>query len=777
MTIRHLSVAYCLAAALAAGPLGADTITNEAVPAVMNTPGDTYLFTGQFTTSLTDVVIGNTQGPVTLAVEQGSKITLTGNPYIGKEAASDGNTVVITGAGTTFGGASLSYTYIGYSGSDNSFSVLDGAVATLGRLVTSYNNGSANNRVVVSGIGSEIKSSSPTLLGYLGSTSSLTISAGGLVTSGNRAYIGFKGLAGDASYGGHSVTVTGAGSAWTVADILAVGNGGDGNTLRVEAGGKVTSKGAYVGTGGGRNDAVTTGVYPTGNGNTATITGAGSLWENTVADFYIGKAGKDNALVISAGGQLTNVKNAIIGGNGTLSGGTATSPALNNSALVTGAGSIWNNAGSVLVGTVDGANSTLSVLDQALLAIGSLTAPDSQFSIADGSFVRIDSGYISWFGDRTSELAALISSGRFQLDGGSGWAVSTDLSLFHITYVEDEGAETGDLTGGLYDSLGGYTILAVVPEPATWSLLIAGLALAAFRFRPRLRAALSGERPPQLRPGRKTGAFTLVEMLAVVAVLAVLACLAFFGVKAAMQHAATAQSISNLHQFGLAYLAFAADNDGRLPPAACALSNPSRFGPYAYGKSWDYWLLPRLGYHAGEGFGNLTDSNCPRGQVEKLFLHAYDENASQKSRGFRRTYAANRYATPVVSMPAANWVLYQRIEHPSLLILLTERPFTAGRIGRASFAENSPGLQIAGTAAKPPINPGGRYNYLFADGHVETLALEQTYRPVDSYPAEGGPAPGAGVGANDLWRGIKGAGGKSEENKPKQCPCGCGMTI
>lgn len=250
-------------------------------------------------------------------------------------------------------------------------------------------------------------------------------------------------------------------------------------------------------------------------------------------------------------------------------------------------------------------------------------------------------------------------------------------------------------------------------------------------------------------------AFARLQLLSLLVVALAFAAVTMPAVDSATAKASSARSIDNLRRLGQAYIAFAEDHDGRIPPAACEAPNPSPFGDFAMGKSWDYWLLPYLDYSAGDGFGDLTDANCPA--AGELLAHPLDQERNR----LLRTYAANRFVTPAVADAAAPWTVLPDLKHPGRLILLSERPYANGRIGRAQAAELSPGRQIAATQGRPAINPEGKYNYLFADGHVETLALEQTYRAGDAYPAEGGPAPGEGTGPANLWQPAAGASGCS----------------
>ncbi|PTX93388.1 hypothetical protein DB345_17420 [Spartobacteria bacterium LR76] len=761
---------------------------------------------------------------MTLSITDGSKITLgfltnSGDGlggssgwkrmYIGSAASSDGNKLLVSGQSTVLTATNITMLSVGGYGSNNLFAVTDGAIASMGRIAASYFAGSTNNIVRVSGavvsetdpekiVRSTIQTTSPTLLGYYGSGARLEVTDGGQFLGGNRVYIGFRGSANDPNSAGtggsNSALVSGAGSllsAYGANGFVSVGNAGDNNALRVELGGKVSSVGAYIGTGGGVNDGV-----QNGGNNTATITGAGSIWEITnyyntetgevsAGDFFVGKAGSGNKLQILNGGTVFNPNNMHISGNGSLSNGTTVITTQNNSVTVAGANSVLENQGDVNVGslllgtgtesvTAAYSTGTLSVLDQSLVMVGSVVSESAILNIAQGSSVQINGGFLALYGDLSlgdSYLYSLISEEKFSIFTEEGNWITATAADFTITYVE-EGEDSGSSTGGLYTSLGGYTIVTstyVVPEPGVAALLGLGAVLIVVRLwkKPKKDAGRLCATP---RPSRSTQGFTMIEVLISIGVVVVLTSLVLGASGPMLQRVASLQSVSNLRQFGLAYARFASDNDGKIPPTACTLKDPSDFGTTAYGKSWDYWLLPYLGYEIGAGIGNLTESNTPKGPaVEKLFLHGADKNTSTKT-GSRRTYASNVYNAPIVQLIQGNpmrWMRTSYLQTLSQRILLTEFPYTSARIGRSSYAGVTPGLQISLTAGKPDLNPGGKFNYLFVDGHVETLALEDTYTAEDDYQAEpGGPKPPPGRGRLNLWANPNGEG----------CPCGCGGT-
>ncbi len=134
----------------------------------------------------------------------------------------------------------------------------------------------------------------------------------------------------------NSATVTGAGSTWNNAIELSVGKEGSGNTLNIADGGQVDAASAYVGNNSG--------------GNSATVDGSGSLLN--AATLHVGHLGSDNHLDISNGGKTTTA-------NGTIGYWVG---ADNNTATVQGSNSLWQSSASINVGDHASGNQ-LSIAD------------------------------------------------------------------------------------------------------------------------------------------------------------------------------------------------------------------------------------------------------------------------------------------------------------------------------------------------------------------------------------------------------------------------------
>ena len=151
----------------------------------------------------------------------------------------------------------------------------------------------------------------------------LTISGGAHVTNSSLTILSRNG----ASSSNNSVTVTGTGSQWNIGNEVRVGNAAKNNSLMISAGGVVTATSGRMGEG------------TLSAGNSATVTGANSVW--TLGDFLqIGGGGASNVLTISDGGVVNSAGSA----TPTRLGRDVTSS--DNSALVDGNGSLWSITGT-----------------------------------------------------------------------------------------------------------------------------------------------------------------------------------------------------------------------------------------------------------------------------------------------------------------------------------------------------------------------------------------------------------------------------------------------
>lgn len=234
-------------------------------------------------------------------------------------AVGDDGHIEATGAGTLDVDADLS---IGYGG-DGTLAIADGAVVSdysgeIGYTIDSTTG--AHGSASVDGTGSAWHHAFELYVGYGNGT--LDITNGGTVTDffGYVAY--FPEFPGRST---GTVNVDGAGSNWTNDSTLHVGDSGDG-ALHVTNGGAVVNGDGYLGF-----DFDSTGI--------ASIDGVDSSWTN-FGFFYVGNDG-DGTLDVANGGAVDSLGSFSYIGYAAASTGLAT---------IDGAGSLWTNGNGFYVG-------------------------------------------------------------------------------------------------------------------------------------------------------------------------------------------------------------------------------------------------------------------------------------------------------------------------------------------------------------------------------------------------------------------------------------------
>ncbi len=336
--------------------------------------------------------------------------------YIGYNAASGNNSVLVTGSNSVWVNSyDLS---VGRDGSSNSLAIVDGghvenATGYIGRSA-----GSDHNSVLVNGNRSVWTNSGALYIGTDGSGNSMSIEDGGRVED----YAGYIGD--DAASGNNSALVTGTNSVWHNRAELMVGLGGSGNSLRIEGGGRVENTRGYIG------------YSSSSDNNSALVTGANSVWENSDG-LYIGSYGAGNSLVIAGGGVVESAE--------TIIGGTSFS----NTVLVSGVGSVLNND-ELYVGN-NGAGNSLTVENGGAVVssnsyIGfASSASDNQVAVSGGRWINSGSLVVGF--DGSNNGLAITNSGFVQSD--NGYIGYEDMAAGNLVSVSGSGSEWEN-TGPLY---------------------------------------------------------------------------------------------------------------------------------------------------------------------------------------------------------------------------------------------------------------------------------------------------------------------------------------
>jgi len=259
----------------------------------------------------------------------------------------DNNIAVVTGTNSLWhNNAELIVGHV--AGENNQVIVTNG-----GRVVSSHGilgntASSSNNSVIVTGPGTTWSNTYTTGLSgteglWVGrsSTSNRLIIADGARVDAKHAFVG-----NNAGANGNSVLITGSNSLLQLhGTFFYMGWVGSGNQLTITNGGNLLSAATFNRIGSG------------GDGNSVLVTGNGSIWSNS-GHLAVGRVASNNRLVIQDGGKVYNTQ-AWISGAG--DGDNAGSGVSNNTALVTGTGSLWQNSADFTVGfTGSGAQLVIS---------------------------------------------------------------------------------------------------------------------------------------------------------------------------------------------------------------------------------------------------------------------------------------------------------------------------------------------------------------------------------------------------------------------------------
>ncbi len=290
-------------------------------------------------------------------IENGAFL-VSGKASIGETGRS--NEVSLTGTGSLWNNpGDLT---VGVTGQRNRLVMSDGATAlTGGDARIGENAGGSSNAVVTAGPGARWQVTSNLFVGEHGAFNSMVVSNGAFVSDDT----GFVGREFDAS--NNLALITGPGSVWSNASQAHVGRFSADNQLIVSDGATLVSRGGFIGLGGVGNFAMVagpgskwdagqslfmeyennrlvisnaalvindTGHIGEGDGNTATVIGAGSLWSNRL-ELTVGGSGSANRLNIQSGGTVfggkvfvgrgdSSTNNRVVVQNGTLRATNAT---------------------------------------------------------------------------------------------------------------------------------------------------------------------------------------------------------------------------------------------------------------------------------------------------------------------------------------------------------------------------------------------------------------------------------------------------------------------
>lgn len=337
-------------------------------------------------------------------------VTFTNSPTNDRFLVPDGN--------VTFALFGQTYTTTGASH-------IGSGIPRTGRLTISNGTLAANQLILGNPVGGTgfltvssnavLNASSSITVGQAG-TGTLTVQNGGVLSGATNIFVG----AGSSGLG--TLTVTGADSTFSVANILNVGDAGIGS-MTVSAGGSITSEQGIVGDNAGSE-------------GTATVTGAGSRW---VSDTFltVGLLGRGELSVLAGGFVDSGVSDIALGAG---SQGKVT---------VSGADSVWETSALTMGHSGTGALSVLSGgrVQSTALILGNLSAGSANVTVSGkGSAIDVTNFNTSIGLGGIGALSIL--------EGGAFTTVGTTLG----TSASGDGTLTVDGAGSSYTNTGNVLI-------------------------------------------------------------------------------------------------------------------------------------------------------------------------------------------------------------------------------------------------------------------------------------------------------------------------------
>ena len=222
---------------------------------------------------------------------------------------------------------------------------------------------------------------------------------------------------------------------------------------------------------------------------------------------------------------------------------------------------------------------------------------------------------------------------------------------------------------------------------------------------------------------RRSGAFTLVELLVVVTVVIILAALSIVATRAVRQKARQANAVGSLRQLGAAGVAYSLENNGEINTLRWN-TDPKEGRPFVANSFWGR-MQPHLFGDSNAGGNQKALQKELKQQIGALFSSPDPDTMAGTVLQGAKIYHDNSGLPVPVSFnkylyPFGDWANVNRIDRPAEVLYFA--------YGFGMFDE-ADGKEYAETPTNG-MTPGNNFYYLsdrrawaaFLDGHVEGVS-------------------------------------------------------
>ncbi|MDL5052984.1 hypothetical protein QQ056_05375 [Oscillatoria laete-virens NRMC-F 0139] len=379
-----------------------------------------YLLDG-VTTNLGAFNVGST-GTNNVLIATNAAVVSAAPFEVGNGAGANDNSALFTGSGTLLNAAG-SHVMSGRAGSRNEILILDGAGVTTAVTYISHAGASGSNSLVVSGAGSHYyQTGIQFYFGQAGSSNYVEVSDGAMMR------IGELRMGDGAGASNNLFLATGVGTVVTTINRTYVGISGGGNLIRIEDGAKYYST----------EDLWFGFQNASSPSNTLIVSGAGSEFITPAHVWISERVTHHNSLIVSNGGYFQSA-NLDVGYYQTHG----------NQLIVTGAGSVLSNAGTLYVGRFEANSNTLSVLDGGKVYTANLGVGGNGFGAKMSNNVHVSGAGSLLQASETIRVGQQSEKDLLKIDLG-GTVVATAMYLGNNAYTFDSAVTVQDVGSRLF---------------------------------------------------------------------------------------------------------------------------------------------------------------------------------------------------------------------------------------------------------------------------------------------------------------------------------------